>query len=117
MSFLKEISVWCMSYMCASGLVKICVRKGSLVDAVFWPPLGGIRMSLGLRTLPHEETKSPHGLCWIYQLVWEHLSLFRLSECAFVSFRSMIHIALVLQKSEQDLSTVVPEGCNIGKLP
>lgn len=61
------------------------VGKGNLLHAVFWPPLSHRRMDLGPVTLPYQEIKSPHSLCWTCHLMWEYLSLFQ-TQCVLPLF-------------------------------
>lgn len=74
------------------------VGKGRFMHAVFWPPLGHIKMDLGPEPFPYQEIKSPHGLCWFIACVGTSFPVSN-SVCALLFGLSLCNICHLVNSS------------------
>lgn len=73
---------------------RVPAGEGSLVHAIFWPPLSSIRMGLEPGALPHQEIKSLYSLCWAcYFVLGISFPIISHSMCAPLFCLSMCQMA------------------------
>lgn len=70
----------------------VIAGESRLRSAVFWPPLGHIRMDLGLGPLPYQEIKSSYSLCCLITFDGSIFLCFRFNEHSFVCLNCMWHM-------------------------